>query len=555
MGTVGSLVFTGISSYSSDFQTILQREVSIAQLPVKALQNQQTDNLSKKQALVALDPAVASLGSAVAALGTIASGQGLTATSSDSTTVSVINTGAAAPANYTISNITLAKPASETSLTGYADSTSTPVWVAGQNKFDLVVGSNTYHLDLTGNNNLNGLQNAINTSGAPVSASVIVSGNGNYLALSANNVGATTLTLSGIPQQASLITNNGTGIETSTAGYATTGSTAVSNSGTVDLTVGGGSVVHLDVSGANNNLTGLMNAINTAGAGVTASIVTSGGTNHLQLDAGGPTSITLEDTPGASPVSLISNTNQGGNADFMLNGTIHVNQASNVFSNVIPGVSFSLLQANPGTVNLSVAADSSQLTNALATFTQSYNALVDQVNQQIGSGGGVLTGDVLIRNISDDLRQLTSYSPGNSSSSVRSLYDLGITFDTTGHLSFDSTVTSGYSTTQIADAFKFLGSSSSGFSAFANNFTQLSDPLEGAIRIQEDGYDSANLQLTNQISVVNDRATAIQSAVTAQLQMADALVAQLQSTQNTINASVQSLNYVLYGKQTNSNGL
>jgi len=33
------------------------------------------------------------------------------------------------------------------------------------------------------------------------------------------------------------------------------------------------------------------------------------------------------------------------------------------------------------------------------------------------------------------------------------------------------------------------------------------------------------------------------------------MVAQLQSTQNTVSASIQSLNYVLYGKTTNANGL
>src|ERR1035438_1883352 len=61
------------------------------------------------------------------------------------------------------------------------------------------------------------------------------------------------------PQTADLITSHGTGTETSVAGYPDTGTTAVSDSGTVDLTVGGGSVIPLNIS-ASNNLTGLMNA-------------------------------------------------------------------------------------------------------------------------------------------------------------------------------------------------------------------------------------------------------------------------------------------------------
>src|SRR5215472_2233571 len=157
MGTTGPLVFTGISTFSSDFQSILTRQDSIEQLPIKALQNQESTNLSKKQALIAINPAVASVGSAIAALGTLASNQGVSASSSDTTTVSVLNIGATAPASYTISNIqSLAAVASETSVGGYSNTTTTPVSISGH--VDLVVGSNTYHLDLTNSNNLNGLR-------------------------------------------------------------------------------------------------------------------------------------------------------------------------------------------------------------------------------------------------------------------------------------------------------------------------------------------------------------------------------------------------------------
>lgn len=557
MGTtnsVGSLVFTGISQYSSDFQSILQHAQAVNQIPIQALQTQQSANLSKKQALIALNPMVANLGSAVAALGTIASGGGLTASSSDSTAVSILNNGATGPSSHTISNITLATAASETSRNKYADATTAPVWVAGQNKFDLVVGSKNYSLDLTGNNNLTGLVNAINTSGAPVTASIINTGSGDYLSIAANSVGAATLTLSGVPQPASLITNSGTGTETSLAGYPDTGTAAVSNSGTVDLTVGGGAPVQLDIS-ANNNLTGLMNAINSAGAGVTASISSSGGKNYLQLVSSlGPAAITLNDTAGSGNVNLITSSNQGTSASFTLDGNINVtNQATNVFNNVLPGLSFTLNRNYAGSVNLAVVADSNQLTNALQTFTQDYNAMVDQVAQQTGSGAGALSGDVLIRDISDDLRQLSSYSR-NSSSTVNSLYDLGITFaDTTGHLSFDPTVVSNFSSSRMADAFKFLGSSTSGLGLYANNFTQLSDPVEGLVQIQETGYDTANSQLTDQINALNTRANQLQASLNAKLQAADALAAQLQSRQNTLTAEVQSIDYVSYGRLINSN--
>jgi hypothetical protein len=42
---ISPLTFTGVSSFSNDFQTILNRAVAIAQLPITALQNHQSDLL------------------------------------------------------------------------------------------------------------------------------------------------------------------------------------------------------------------------------------------------------------------------------------------------------------------------------------------------------------------------------------------------------------------------------------------------------------------------------------------------------------------------------
>jgi flagellar hook-associated protein 2 len=316
----------------------------------------------------------------------------------------------------------------------------------------------------------------------------------------------------------------------------------------VDL-VAGSETFHLDVT-ATNNLNGLVDAINNAGAGLTASIVNVSGDNYLSVS--GASAIQLNDLQ--APVNLIANSNAGSNADFMLNNTIHVVRPSNVVNDIIPGVSFTLKNNTAGSFTLSLSASQSQLANALQNFVNSYNTLLDSVTQQIGSSAGPLSGDLLVRTISTDMQQLATY--WNTGSSIRSLSDLGVTFeDTSGHLSFDTNTFNGLSATQVSDAYKFLGSSKSGLAMLAQNFTQLSDPVVGLIRTQEDGYDRVNVELTDQINSLQDRATAAQSAMVAKIQAADALVAQLQSQQNNVNASLTSLNYVLYGRQTNVNGL
>jgi flagellar hook-associated protein 2 len=542
MGTTAAQYFTGLSTYSSDFQSIIQRAVSIQQIPITALQRQQTDNLNQKQALIALNPDVASLGSAVAALGTMAANQGVSASSSDSSTVSITNIGATAPGTYAVSNISsLAATASETSLTGYADTSTAAVSQTGQ--VNLVVGSHTYGLNLTGKNNLNGLVNAINNAGAGVNATILHIGSMNYLSVAANNTGATTLQLNDAPLD--LVTNTGTGAETSTQTYANSAIAPVSGEGKVNLVVGS-TTYPLNLTG-NNNLTGLMNAINSAGApGVTASITGSAGAYSLSM-TGPPGTLALNDIP--SDANLISSTNQGANAQFMMNG-ISVSEASNTINDIIPGVSFALLNTTTPTtsVTLSLATDPTQLSSALQNFVTSYNTLVAQVAQQVGPSAGPLGGDHLISQISEDASQLSSY--WNTSGSIHSLADLGVTFgDLTGQMTFNPSVITGLSSTQVSDAFKFLGSSNSGFAALANNFTTLSDPLSGLILQQESGYDTENTQLGNQITTLTARANAEQAALTTQVQAADALVAQLQSEQSTVSASLTSLSYVLYGSQ------
>jgi len=82
--SITPLTFTGISQYSTDFQTILNRAVQIAQIPVQQLQNKDSDVLQRKTLLGGLSTAVSGLSDALGALGKIGAGQALAASSSDS---------------------------------------------------------------------------------------------------------------------------------------------------------------------------------------------------------------------------------------------------------------------------------------------------------------------------------------------------------------------------------------------------------------------------------------------------------------------------------------
>ena len=64
-----TLVFSGVSKYSTDFQSIINRQVQIASLPAQLLTNQDTNLLQGKTLLGSMSTAVSSLGASLANLG------------------------------------------------------------------------------------------------------------------------------------------------------------------------------------------------------------------------------------------------------------------------------------------------------------------------------------------------------------------------------------------------------------------------------------------------------------------------------------------------------
>lgn len=449
--SLSPLTFTGVSTFSEDFQTILNRATQIAGLPIQALQNQQKDLLQQKLLVSNLSSAVASLATSVSNLGTLASQQALTAYSSNSSKVSATNVSSSAPALYTIDNITsVAKAAAEASVTGYADATSAAVSSTGTVK--LIVGSKEYNIDLAGNNNLTSLRNVINSLGAGVTASVLTTGTGPtpyYLSITANTTGATTLELRDDP------------------------------------------------TGANTN--------------------------------------------------LLTTNNQGANTEFDLNG-VHVSKTTTFINDVVPGVTFNILGTTDvdEQVTVNIASDRSKLSSALQSFVSSYNSVAAQVNAQVGTGAGLLSGDFLIREVQSRLRSLVSYQGGDGS--IAGLGALGVEFDRDGVASFNSDIFNALTSAGITDAFSFLGSTSTGFGGEASRLTTISDSVTGLAKIQLDKYEETDGRISKQVTQLTERLTAMQTSLSAKLHAADVLLASLQSQQTVLDASIQSLNYSLYGK-------
>jgi flagellar hook-associated protein 2 len=448
--SIASLAFTGVSKFSSDLQTVLSRAVSIASLPIQGLQNDQTTLLSRKTALSSLGELVDGFASSLAALGELGDGQAMDASSNNGSVITAQVTGSAPAGVYYLSEVSqIAETAVAASTQVYATADNTDVSGAG-NYLELVVNGETHVFNLTaGQDNLNGIRDLINESGAGVNASVINTG----------------------------------------AGYALSVSGAETGEKTIELWTGAGRT----------------------------------GTN------------------------LLATVTAGADAEFVLNGQT-ITSSSNTIEDVIPGVSFTLHEETGvgETAAITVGSNSSSLVAALQDFASMYNTLRNGVEAQSVSADGVLAGNSVLIEVRRQMQSIVSL-PG--AGAIATLADLGLTFDQEGTLSVDASVIGAFDADQLAAAFAFVGASASGLGSLADSMSDLTDPLDGMIQLEQDSIDQADERLSERIATMTDRLDSMQRDLFQRLQAADALLSKFESQQSLIEASMASLTYMIYGKQ------
>src|ERR1019366_5478450 len=103
-------------------------------------------------------------------------------------------------------------------------------------------------------------------------------------------------------------------------------------------------------------------------------------------------------------------------------------------------------------------------------------------------------------------------------------------------MSFKAATFNALSSTQIDAAFSFLGTTRTGLGGLSSRFTAISDPVTGMVKLQQDQYDKAHARPTTQVEDLAARITDMQTALASKLEIADQLLASLDSQQTTLNA-------------------
>ncbi|MHB0769004.1 flagellar filament capping protein FliD [Bradyrhizobium sp. 5.13L] len=237
-------------------------------------------------------------------------------------------------------------------------------------------------------------------------------------------------------------------------------------SGTFTIGLEGGSTADITVTDT-MSLQDVVDAINaqTSTTNVQASIVQVSSTSYQMVLTGteDAADIAYSSASGDDIMNELGVTDSSGSftnviqeaqsAEFTLDG-IAMSRDTNDISDVLSGVTFSLLQATPdGTsLNISIETDTSQIQSALETFVTNYNAFRDEViAQQATATDGtadstaVLFGDGTMRNIMDALQNAL-----NTTVNGMTMADLGLSFNEKNELELDTSTLSDILSTNLS---------------------------------------------------------------------------------------------------------
>jgi flagellar hook-associated protein 2 len=370
--------------------------------------------------------------------------------------------------------------------------------------------------------------------------------------------------------------------QTSSAASDAVGASDVLTGG-LTFRVGSGQWQTVNVGDASTapTLSGLSAAINAAGLGIQASVLTNAnGTERLSLvsetgGAAGQLTIANSTNNSASPTTLADSTAQDKNAglglatiqngidaNFTVDG-VALTSATNTISNAIPGITFQLLSTGTASsdgaaesVQVVIANDTSSIESAITTFVNDYNTTIKTINAQEGkdSSGNAepLYGTAVLAQLQQGLLSAVSSSFG--ANAVNSLISLGITASPSddGTLTVDSSKLNSVLNNNLNQLVSFFQDNAAFGSTFTDTLQGLSNNsgAGGAIALALSEDSSQETSLNDDVSAQEALIATQKTSLTTELNTANQI---LQSIPEQIQ-QVSEMYGAITGYNSNQNG-
>jgi flagellar hook-associated protein 2 len=234
----------------------------------------------------------------------------------------------------------------------------------------------------------------------------------------------------------------------------------------------------------------------------------------------------------------------GKNASLTVDG-IPISSAGNTVTGVVNGLTLNLLGAAPQTeIDVSIAPDATDASQAITNFVNAYNTAIQDVNTQFAysassSSSGPLAGDSTMFLLQNDLLSAVGYQ-ASGSGALSTLQSLGISMNNDGTLTVDSSALNNALQNDFSAVQNFFqGASSNGFATALNNeLSSLTDPVNGAFTVDLNSINSTISDLQGQINDFQTYISAQQTYLTNEYSQAEIALQELPEQEQQLQAEL-----------------
>ena len=357
---------------------------------------------------------------------------------------------------------------------------------------------------------------------------------------------------------------------TSTTGYSVpitlqdlTSSLNSGNAFNIDVSTGSSGTTNLTISG-DTSPKGIVNQINQAGLGITATIDasknqivltttdSSGIKNTLNWTTSQLSATSVSGTGSSIAGFTLSNTpqTQASNANLVVDG-VGMSRASNNITDAINGVTLNLAATTPSTAILNITQDTSTVSTNIENLVTAFNSFRSTFNTlntptATGIGAGSLAYDPLLNQIRAQMTQIVVGNSSTPGTSISGLSDIGISIQSDGTLTLNSATLATTLSNNFADVktmmtggaiitgVKMPGGNGLAGDAFNNidNFIKSTGPIQSYIAGDNQLITGYQTQLTD----VQSRMTQALNRYTSQFANMDQIVGQMTSLQDSLKS-------------------
>ncbi|MGD8450456.1 MAG: flagellar filament capping protein FliD [Phycisphaerae bacterium] len=221
-----------------------------------------------------------------------------------------------------------------------------------------------------------------------------------------------------------------------------------------------------------------------------------------------------------------------------VNGGVLVTSSNNTLTDVVPGLTLNLTAVDDEPVTITVDRDLSTLTTTLAGMVESYNSLMDRIDELSGYNAeteeaGILLGDGTLQLVETRLMRSFNGSVSGAGSLITRLSQVGVKLSE-GQLTFDETKFLEAYNEDPEDVIRFFTAEDNGLAVKLEDQLEYMTESQGLLDRRDSALESQREMLSTRVEQLNELLEAKRERMLNQFITMEQTLGQLQSQQTAL---------------------